>query len=165
MNNILKKAITYSLLATTGFGLISFSDQNVQAKSVPATQKSIRGTWYNYNKYNNSTNNGGLGKKFAKLTINSKSFTWNGHHFDNSAGTRKKLYYLFDSKNPVKTGFSDGLAAWTKKMKINGKYQTVLVTYQRMLFFQVFTKKPVKHDYSYTLKGKKADNYQYYIGR
>ncbi|MEJ6400837.1 hypothetical protein [Nicoliella lavandulae] len=160
MQKYLFNTLKYLLVTVLSLSIVGMIGSETHASNLRTTPSSIRGTWYNYNKFVDNDNSK-LGKHFTILKINKNNFNWNGNKISNNEGKQLKGYYQFGTVSD----FTDGLAAWTKKMKINGSYQKVLVTYQRQGAFMVFTKKPIKHNYSYTLSNDKIQNYQDYIGK
>lgn len=145
--------------------------QAVSASSRYTTPKSLRGTWYEYNRY--SKKNG-----FFVIKIMAHKVISYGDGMKNSYTPYRHGSYRLNVQYHPKGWYGIGGATytfnngidtahqlpqfWIGKRKIHGHYRHVLKGYLQMGWFQVYLKTKVHHDYSYNYD--KSD-YMSKIGR
>uniref|UniRef100_UPI00403FBF12 hypothetical protein n=1 Tax=Lentilactobacillus hilgardii TaxID=1588 RepID=UPI00403FBF12 len=154
-NKVGKKFI---LLAVSGMslGVISFASPLTVSASHYTTPKALRGTWY---QYHHSDNN------YTVVSISAHKFSFVGPYghslyTPSRSGTHKLWVKKLVGQGGISYSFNrfhydyQSLGSfWIGKRKIHGHYHNVLKSYENMGGVTVYLKQPVKHDYSYTIKG------------
>ncbi|MCV3739965.1 hypothetical protein OF387_01875 [Lentilactobacillus hilgardii] len=166
-NKVSKKLI---LLAVSGMslGVISFASPLTVSASHYTTPKALRGTWY---QYHHSDNN------YTVVSISAHQFSFVGPYghslYTPDRSGIHKLWVTKDNEfkggsvytfNRIHYHYQSLGMFWVGKRKINGHYRKVLKSYYDMGGFAVYLKQPVKHDYSYTVKGS-WNNVSKHVGR
>ncbi|MHA8111248.1 hypothetical protein ACYATP_07190 [Lactobacillaceae bacterium Melli_B4] len=176
---MLKKWIGAAMIGMVGFATIPMAPASAKMTVIKKVPKSYHGTWYTADLKNKRnliyiSNQYVITGTYSKFNVKNGQikFNYETGYLPKNTGSAK-LVFKKVSKGDGQTGttytFNQGddiddqlPAFWQSKMKINGKSQKVLKAYTNFGKVRVYTKQPVKKDYSYTIK---SDNVGSEIGK
>lgn len=155
-NKISKKFIALAA-SSMSLGVISLASPLMASASHYTTPRELRGVWYQYHRSDNN---------YTIVSISAYKFSFvcpYGHalYTPSQSGIHKLwverdrefkggLVYTFNRCHYHAQSLGE---FWIGKRRINGHYHRVLKSYYNMGGFTVYLKKPIKHDYSYMVKG------------
>ncbi|UQS86187.1 hypothetical protein MOO44_00675 (plasmid) [Nicoliella spurrieriana] len=165
------KWVVIALAAVVGISSIPSISASAKMQITKTVPTSYHGTWYGANLKNSReliyiSNQYVITGSYSKYNAKTHQikYDYDTGYLPKGTGSNKLLFKKVlkgDGQAGTTYTFNQGSdivdqlpAYWVSKMKIKGKMQPVLKAYENYGEVQVYTKKPVAKDYSYTIKQK-----------